>query len=231
MRASLPTRTSASRVPFEFVGLARQFRSAVVAQHPRAVAAMDRIVLPLRGRHYSKQVPSPTAFAKVAQAWREQVPSAGRLSLATTYDVRRLAIIEVRAIPTDFGFNEWAEGATESCLIVIVSALIISAGHFSFTSALAASVSLHALARRFQRGRDNSDAAIRADLAALATPVDDVLEASGDFRVLTADGQWIGEPTETEDRGKLKTILAVRTFVSSDMTEDPATLAYADAAQ
>ena len=86
-----------SLVPAEFIGKARQFRSAVVAAHPRAVAAMDRIVLPLRGRHYGRQVPSPTAFARVAENWRAQVPAAGRLSLTITRDRTRLAIVEVQS--------------------------------------------------------------------------------------------------------------------------------------
>jgi hypothetical protein len=183
----------------------------------------------LRGRHYSKQTPGPSAFTRVAQAWRKQVPAAGQLSLAITHDAKRLAIVEIRAAPTDFRFNAWPEGASEPCLVVIVSALIVSAGYFKFTNALAASVSLHALARRYQRARDNSDAAIRADLAALACPVDDVSDASGEFAVQTLDGQWIGEATDTDDRGKVKCILAARTFISSEMSQGPAVLAEADA--
>jgi hypothetical protein len=210
-----------SLVPVEFIGLARQFRSAVAAEHPRAVAVIDRIVSPLRGRHYSKQTPGPGAFTKVVQAWRGQVPTAGQLRLTTTHDSKRLCIKEIRLAPTDFRFHSWAEGATESCLVVIVSALAISDQYFSFTSALAASISLHALARRYQHGRDNSDGAIRADLAALVRAVDEVEQADGDFMITTTDGCWIGEATDIDDRRKTKCILAARTFISSEMSQAP----------
>ena len=107
----------------------------------------------------------------------------------------------------------------------MVSALVVSAGNFTFTNPLAAAVSLHALARRYQRARDNSDAAIRADLAALVRSVDEVEQANSDFAVPTADGQWIGEATDTDDRGKVKTILAARTFISNEMSQGPAEMA------
>jgi hypothetical protein len=220
---------ASSRVPVEFIGKARAFRSTIVGEHALAVAAMDRLVLPLRGRHYSRQTPGPGAFARVEHAWRSQVPTAGQLRLTTTHDSKRLCITEIRAVPTDFRFLAWPEGATESCLIILVSALAVSAGHFSFTSALAASVSLHALARRYERGSNNSAAAIRADLVALMRPVDDVLEGSNDFTIPAGDGQWVGEATEVDDRGKVKCILAARSFISVDMTASATALAHADA--
>ena len=92
----------------------------------------------------------------------------------------------------------------------------VSATRFESDSLRVASVSLHALAPRYERGR-NSDAAIRADLATLAVPRPDVLAAGGDFTEPLADGQWVGTLTEIEDRGEPVRIFAVRSFIGADM--------------
>jgi hypothetical protein len=42
-------------VPVEFLGRARAFRSMLVADHAAAIAMLDRLVLPLRGRFRLRQ--------------------------------------------------------------------------------------------------------------------------------------------------------------------------------
>jgi hypothetical protein len=60
---------------------------------------------------------------------------------------------------------------------------------------------LHALARRYQRGADRSDAAVLSDLWALA---------GGDFRVRAGGGAWVGERVQYGGGPHL----AARTYVA-----------------
>jgi hypothetical protein len=73
-----------------------------------------------------------------------------------------------------------------------------------------ANLSLHARARRIERERDASDAAILADIAALA----DADAASG--QVAAGDGAWLGDPTDVTTNFMVSGVarcMNVRTFV------------------
>jgi len=72
-----------------------------------------------------------------------------------------------------------------------------------------ASVSLHALARRFQRGWTTTDAAVMEDLRALAL----WQGGGGEFSVPVADGFWVGSTRETTFAGQTQRSLLVRTFL------------------
>jgi hypothetical protein len=110
-----------------------------------------------------------------------------------------------------------------------MTTLILSPEALRFDHALIASVPLHALARRLQRGWDVSDAEVRADLAALACTRPDVLAAGRKFNVPLATGCWVGSVAEIEDRGEPVRILVVRSFIRAHMSARPAMLVAAAA--
>jgi hypothetical protein len=208
-----------SLVPAEYIGLARAFRSAAMSEHPRAVALMDRIVAPLRGRFHARQTPTSGAFARIASSWAAQVPEAGRLSLATNATPRRLTITETRLAPSKFNFDHWADGDKETAVVITRTDLTVTLDRFHFDMAPIASVPLHGLARRYQRGWTNSAAAIKADLCALATTPEHVFMAGGDFSVPAADdGKWVGVVTEIDHQGTPWLLLVVRTFRDAGMS-------------
>jgi hypothetical protein len=220
-----------AQAPREFVGLARVFRSAIAAEHPHAVAAMKRITLPLGAYVRYRQVPSPGTFAKVAQAWRDQIGSIGRVDLKITATTKRLSIVETRAVPCEFRFLTWPEGATETALVIAQTTLLVSDAKIRCDQVPVAALPLHALARRYQRGWDNSDVAICADLRALAAPITGTLAAGEDFNIAVADGAWVGNVSEIQYYGEPLLIRAVRSFASADMSAwaSPAPPAKADA--
>jgi hypothetical protein len=204
-------------VPAEFIGKARAFRMAVAAEHPRAIATIDRIGQPLRAQVRLRQTPTASGLARAAAAWRSQVPAAGRLDLVIKQAASRLAITETRVGPAEFRFDFWSEGVAETAILITRTTLAVSGGQFKFDTILLASVSLHALARRYQRAFDNSDAAVGADLFALASSLSGAVDAGDEFAVPLGDGRWVGNVTEIEDRGERVLIAVVRTFRSDDM--------------
>ena len=73
-----------------------------------------------------------------------------------------------------------------------------------------ASISLHGLARRYQRGADNSPAAIMADIAALATGSPERTGVDR-FELLVADGRWAGRISAAQDGA---VVAAARTYLA-----------------
>ena len=59
-------------------------------------------------------------------------------------------------------------------------------------------MSLHALARRFQRGFDTSDAAILSELKQIALRHEEIIEALGEFSLPADGGSWVGEVARTQ---------------------------------
>lgn len=77
-----------------------------------------------------------------------------------------------------------------------------------------ASVSLHALARRFQRGSIVTDVAVTSDLRALAEACGRLVAQKGPFELSCANGRWIGRVAYGEVRnGGRSRVVIVRTFL------------------
>jgi len=205
-------------VPVEFIGKARAFRSALVADHDAAILMATRLSGPFLARYRLRQPPTGRALADLAKGWRDRMPSAGRLRLVLDATRSRVSIDEIRAAPSKFGFCAWGDDAPEQAVAIVRVTVTVSTTQFGSNTLRAASVPLHALGRRYQRGWDVSDTAIRADLAELADPRPDLLARYGEFTVPLADGCWVGTVAEIEERGESVRILAVRTFVSEAMT-------------
>jgi hypothetical protein len=70
---------------------------------------------------------------------------------------------------------------------------------------------LHALARRYQRGEDRSDAAVLKDLWELAQAFPQAAATGGDFRVPAGGGFWVGERVSYHGGPHL----AARTYVAT----------------
>ena len=204
----------------EFLGLARAFRTATVADHAASLAAVERIVFPLQARCQLRQPPGPRAYTQVME-WAERVPSIGRLDLKITNGQRgRVSVTEIRLAPSQFRFERWKGDGADDVVVVVRTKLMASAERVQFTSTSVACVSLHALARRYQRGWDNSNEAICRDLLTLANVPSEILERGGEFSTApVADGgRWLGRPTEVDEGGVPIVIAAIRSFLSAGMT-------------
>jgi hypothetical protein len=77
---------------------------------------------------------------------------------------------------------------------------------------IVASVSLHALARRYQRGFNTTDAAILSELRELALRHEEIVEAMGEFSLPGDGGSWVGSVARTQVDDMWEPTLTVRTF-------------------
>jgi len=107
----------------------------------------------------------------------------------------RPGICEVRCTAGSFRFKDWEGDAHEPDIGLVEIIMSARPGRFEITPPrLLGSISLHSLARRYERGRDRGTEAIRADLAAIARAHAGVMEAPwGPFRIPAGAGCWVGE--------------------------------------
>jgi hypothetical protein len=196
------------RLPTEFLGRARAFRSAVAATDAVATRAIDRITEPLRARFQRHPVPRWDALREAARLWRETVPAAARLGLEIEVERKRLRIDELRVTAADFRLDGWDE--IERGVSIILLGLIVAPRQLSLGSPTLAYVSLHALGRRFQRGWATGDAAVLADLSVLAAAP----PGDGEFSVQVAGGAWVGMAGPVRLDGREERTLVVRSFLA-----------------
>ena len=122
----------------------------------------------------------------------------------------------MRASATLLTRATWQREVLEPWVAIMGIELMASQERFRLDFWALGNVSLHALARRFQRGFDNSRATIFADLTTIARNSVSRNEVN-QFRIPCSGGAWIGA-AETVIVGSSppKVILSVRTFITGN---------------
>jgi hypothetical protein len=86
------------------------------------------------------------------------------LRLISEFENKKLRIVELRIEPARVGNAAWAEGDSEPAMGIAFRMLKIQPPQFEEEKIILASIGQHALARRYPRGSNRSDAAIFRDL-------------------------------------------------------------------
>ena len=199
-------------VPPEFVGLARAFRARVGAEDDEVGQTIQRLVKPLTARRKRSATFRPETLIDVERQYR-MLPSTGRLTLKVERDRKGLLIEEYRCAAGEFRFRAWNSDATDPDIGVVRITLV--ARHWQpvgFAGNIICSVSLHALARRFQRGFVTTDEAISSELRQIALRYNEIVESMGDFSVAGDGGRWVGGVVRTEVEGTWEPTLTLRSF-------------------
>jgi len=204
------------RVPAEFVGFGRAFSARVADAVAIRVCQQSSQALIQRQRRHP--VPRADTLAGVAYAWRNRVPAFGRLDQRITLNGKWLSIIETRCIPQHFRQGEWEDDALEPGISVVrIGMSIAPRRELLLAMHTLCSVSLHALGRRYQRGADRSDAAILADIHALAAAYErlSALPEGTRFTVDVPGSRWRGTTLDIRGHysGRMERVPSARTFV------------------
>ena len=201
-----------NHVAAEFVGRARAFRARIGAEDDAVGRNVLEIMKPLKARRRRSATFRPEALIDAERQFRH-LPSAGRLTLKVDRDKSGLLIEEFRAAAGDFRFVSWLDGATDADIGICRVILEAKSWGPVYTSCdVAVSVSLHALARRFQRGFDTSDGAILSEFQRIALQYVGIAAALGDFAIAGDGGAWVGEVASTQVGEVVAPVLAIRTF-------------------
>jgi hypothetical protein len=201
---------AASHVPAEFVGLARQLWQRVAAEARIVNPAQRRLIETLEGlkpRPGFRQRPLRPTLRAVLDGWRA-LPSTARLAFKLRQEGDDFELVEIRATPAKMRMADWVE--SELALGIRLTEVRFQRRVLDIKRRPLGDACLHALARRYQRGADRSDAAILSDLMALAEAFPAAAPAGGDFRVPVGHGFWKGELVQYGGGPHL----AARTFVA-----------------
>jgi len=200
-------------VPREFVGRARDLRRRLGIADLQVGPGLTQALQPLQRRLDRRATLRADLLTDAERRWREAVPSFGRLVMVAARQDRRAPVFcELRAMAGKFRFESWPTGY-EPGLILVLTLVELQCRALLTRQLNVAVVSLHALARRYQRGQDTTEAAIFSDLADLApyarTP--DALGGTA-FALPVHGGAWCGERVVVRD----DLVLAVRTYLDAD---------------
>ena len=201
-----------SRVPAEFTGQARVFRDQVRAVDLAMDAALAMITEPLRARLGRHPKLRNEMVVGTARLYSMLVPPQFRLgAVEATRHRTEFAIVERRIAVSGLRHDEWTDPEhREPGVSICKFVLAMTNGTLLWRLHPQANVSLHALARRIERGHERDHAALLRDLAALA----DAGEEGG--RVATGEGFWCGHVIDVDDQGHRIRMRNVRTWLPTD---------------
>ena len=206
----------------EFTGKARQLHDAIAAKDEQCGRLISALATRLTDRiRRGNPIPRVDTLVGIASEWQRNMPQRGRLLLEIDLNRRgkSLAIREMRVGASVFQSEEW--DTAECGLMVFGTVLEAAPFHFQFRVYSLAHVGLHGLARRLQRGLDDSEAAVLQDLRALGEAHHTLADRpdGADFVVpLEHGGAWRGNVCLVHDsRVGYDKALAARTFVVDGM--------------
>ena len=206
-----------TRIPREYLGAARSLykridvASAATAAQTRAIA--DRL-RDAYTKHNGKIPPSTITAARFK--W-ERLDTFGRLELEIERPGQRLLnIAELRVSSASMRYNAWLGDAREPSFSVELLTLIVGKECFDQRSECLACFSLHAIARRLERGdpRYMDDAAIFGDMAAALTLKHQRMpNRRGRSIPVPSGGFWAGEFVDAVQGDDNTRVLSIRTFL------------------
>jgi hypothetical protein len=150
-----------------------------------------------------------------ARAWRK-LPPFGRIGCTVAITDRRAPeFIDLRLAPAVYRGIGWDD--FESGVVVVLTVASVIGTAMALQRSTVAALSLHCLARRFQRAsRDRSDEALIIDeIGDLALRFPKLAPDGGDFvwPVPGGHGRWCGHVIETR---RDEVVIVARTFLDAD---------------
>jgi hypothetical protein len=182
-------------------------RQRIARDQARYEAAADAIIRPLRPRPAWPTPTKPSYLRDLARRYRA-LRSPCRLDLIAKVVDGILTLNELRLAPGRMRFRGW--DADEPSIRVVMRWL--TTPPFA-EGADIVELGLHSLARRFERGRPNDNAAVLRDVHALARGYLNASDPSGEFEIETPCGRWVGAIIIPAGEGEHPGALCARTYI------------------
>jgi hypothetical protein len=206
-----PARTvPGARVPVEWFGRSRVLRDSLIRPAGEAANHIEEMIRPLRPRPGFTPMPRYTRLRDIVRRW-SALPGHGRLGCITRFEDGKLRLAEIRVCPATMKLAHW-DGDPELAVCIVMRAIRCAPPVFSEEKILVADIGFHALARRFERGVNRSDAAVLADLAPIAHAYRQIVALPGEFSVRVEGGSWKGMVSLVAG----KPCATIRTFVGDE---------------
>jgi hypothetical protein len=212
----MPRDGSALPVPVEFVGLARAFRRTVGQSAACFKRDMEELVETItremnRPRRAANKL-RDNIRAEIRRGWLA-LPNRHRFILYCLDETPRLGrgrldLHAIRLTTMDTSAADWDN--SEPGILLIRTRLSLDRKEVAVTPMPIASLGLHALARRYERGRDRSEAVLLNDLWSIVLTITGVLPGRPDEErgASLSNGRhvWRGACPSGEWRGAIATV-------------------------
>jgi hypothetical protein len=204
-------------LPAEFRGAARLLQRRL-AETDNQVDIALRALRPIKERlaRYPRKPLRPETLIDAKRIWQREMPAFGSLArFCKIEDRSRPMFYELRLGAARFGRDGWS-ASTDGMLITLIGASVAN-GKLTVRAVIISTVGMHALARRYERGR-RDDASVFDDLSTLAFNYPDLIETADRWNCYVGDGTWTGYPAMAGRDAALN----VTTFLGETMPVLPA---------
>jgi hypothetical protein len=200
-------------VPAEFRGAARVLHRRL-CETDNLVEVTLRAMRPLKerlARHPFRPLRQET-LVDAKRTWLKEMPAFGSLARFCKIEDRwQPKFYELHLGASRFGREDWVV-PTDGVLVILIGATVRH-GYLSLRAVILATVSMHALGRRYERGR-RDEASVFDDLSTLAFRYPDLIETTDSWNCPAGDGTWTGYAVRAGDDAALN----VTTFLADNMT-------------
>lgn len=211
----LPAGT-APNVPHEFIGQARLFCARIDAAAKLASATVLQICADARAVVQRRPTWRAEHFSGFERQWHQTIPDEGRIRLEIARSKRALTITEFRLTRSSYEDIRWSHPFPEDSVgLMLCTFQLTTPAAFECKRLAIAILGIHAIARRYQRGFDNTDRAIQTDISELTMNVCRLQDADGQsFAIQCPSGQWVGSiETVSLSGAPDQQLLNVRSFL------------------
>jgi len=193
-------------IPREYFGLARQFLRDLAKEDSK----YDLFMTKIRGLERDNKRPRQTKLDSVIKHW-QGMEDIYRFNFDVNVKYSKTEVKEIRLTIAKDKADHWAE--QEYNILVTQMKLISNKKELLFESDSALSFSLHAIARRIQRDKDNCTASILRDMKSL-----DVKINLDEVTLKTETGCWHGKiiMIRSNGKGEYKPCACMRTWLSDE---------------
>jgi hypothetical protein len=197
-------------------GKARELLRRIYVESALAYVRLTELLKPLkeRERRLPGRRPRPEHLADLARDWQQTPHRTYRLTFNCELLGRgRRALSETRLSTGHTQNLSWEDQGTERAIYALTITVLADKSGIDMSVHPIYSISEHALARRFQRGRKRDYADVLADLASIVPPANPVPGAEWAFPVADG-GEWSGLIIPSTYGNRDRSTLSVRTYWS-----------------
>jgi hypothetical protein len=201
-----------------FMGRARDLRRRVEREDGEYITTVNALIMPAqqRLRKFPQRKLRPEMLTELVQGWRYMQSRNFRTHLAAKLERTRCSISERRAVAAHMKLHEGWENE-EPAIGISEITMTANGNRLHAGARMRCTFSLHALARRYQRGLDCDDAALLLDMELVAQLDADACDVGTGYKITTDEhgGGWRGRTVRVRgDDGHEQRVLSVRTWLS-----------------
>jgi hypothetical protein len=203
-------------VPHEFVGQARLFCTRIDDAAKTARVAAMQIAADAHAIVRRRPTWRPEHLSGFERQWRQTIPDEGRIGLEIERSKHTLTIAEFRLARGSYEDIRWSQPIAENAVVLTLHIFrFLTPAALDHKRVAIAILSIHTIARRYQRGFDNSDHALKTDIAELALNAERLLDVDAQtFAIRCPSGVWVGATEAISlSNGAEQRVLNVRSFL------------------